>query len=249
MDGFEPRIRELLTTYPTMPATVIAERIGWPYSIRTLSGRIAQLRPWYLPADPAGRTSYEPDEIAQCDFWFPAIVVPVGFGYERTAKQLPVLTMVTMVTMVTGYARWSSAVLVPSRGAPDLYAGWCQLIAELGAVPRVLVWDGEGAVGRWRRRQPELTGECHGLHGTLGAKVIICKSDNRRQGPGGTVPRLSGHRFCPAARLAHRLISTVSCRDGFSGRTLVSTGCWVAGRWIASTPIVPRCWPCRRWPR
>lgn len=29
-DGFEPRIRELLAAYPTMPATVIAERIGWP---------------------------------------------------------------------------------------------------------------------------------------------------------------------------------------------------------------------------
>jgi transposase len=169
VDGFEPRIRELLAAYPTMPATVIAERIDWGYSIRTLSGRVAQLRPWYLPADPAGRTSYAPGEIAQCDFWFPDIVVPVGFGHTRTAKQLPVLTM------VMGYSRWSSAVLVPSRGAPDLYAGWWQLMEQLGAVPRVLVWDGEGAVGRWRRRQPELTAECHGFRGTLGAKVIICK--------------------------------------------------------------------------
>ncbi|HJT03622.1 MAG TPA: IS21 family transposase [Pseudonocardiaceae bacterium] len=169
VDGFEQRIRELLAAYPTMPATVIAERIDWPYSIRTLSGRVAQLRPLYLPADPAGRTSYEPGEIAQFDFWFPDIVVPVGFGHARTAKQLPVLTM------VTGYSRWSSAVLVPSRGAPDLYAGWWQLIEQLGAVPRVLVWDGEGAVGRWRRRQSELTAECHAFRGTLGAKVIICK--------------------------------------------------------------------------
>jgi transposase len=55
VDGFQARIRELLTAYPRMPATVIAERIGWPYSIRTLSGRVAQLRPLYLPADPAGR--------------------------------------------------------------------------------------------------------------------------------------------------------------------------------------------------
>jgi transposase len=169
VDGFEPRIRELLVACPTMPATVIAERIGWPYSIRTLSGRVAQLRPWYLPPDPAGRTSYEPGEIAQCDFWFPDIVVPVGFGHARTAQQLPVFTM------VCGYSRWSSAVLVPSRSAADLYAGWWQLIEQLGAVPRVLVWDGEGAVGRWRRRQPELTSECHGFRGTLGAKVIICK--------------------------------------------------------------------------
>jgi transposase len=169
VDGFEARIRELLAACPTMPATVIAERIGWPYSIRTLSGRVVQLRPFYLPADPAGRTSYEPGEIAQCDFWFPDIVVPVGFGHVRTAKQLPVLTM------VTGYSRWSSAVLVPSRGAPDLYAGWWALLEQLGAVPRVLVWDGEGAVGRWRRRQPELTAECHAFRGTLGARVIICK--------------------------------------------------------------------------
>jgi hypothetical protein len=27
-DGFEPRIRELLAAYPTMPATVIAERLA-----------------------------------------------------------------------------------------------------------------------------------------------------------------------------------------------------------------------------
>jgi transposase len=210
VDGFEPRIHELLAAYPTMPATVIAERVGWPYSIRTLSGRVAQLRPLYLPADPAGRTSYEPGEIAQCDFWFPDIVVLVGFGHARTAKQLPVLTM------VTGYSRWSSAVLVPSRGAQDLYAGWWQLIAALGAVPRVLVWDGEGAIGRWRHRHPELTSECQAFRGTLGVKVIVCKpADPEAKGAwwnGFTT--IWRHPFCPAGRLAHRLISTSSCMNG-----------------------------------
>ena len=34
-DAVELRIRELLQVYPRMPATVIAERIGWSYSIRT----------------------------------------------------------------------------------------------------------------------------------------------------------------------------------------------------------------------
>jgi hypothetical protein len=38
-----------------MPAAVIAERIGWPYWIRTLSGRVARLHPLSLPTDPAGR--------------------------------------------------------------------------------------------------------------------------------------------------------------------------------------------------
>src|SRR5205085_5081699 len=77
-DGFEPRIRELLQAYPRMPATVIAERIGWPYSIRTLSAKVAELRPAYLPPDPAGRTVYLAGEIAQHDFWFPPVTLPVG---------------------------------------------------------------------------------------------------------------------------------------------------------------------------
>ena len=29
VDEFEPAIRELLKEFPTMPATVIAERVGW----------------------------------------------------------------------------------------------------------------------------------------------------------------------------------------------------------------------------
>jgi transposase len=54
VDEVEPRIRELLQAWPTMPATVIAERIGWDRSIRVLSDRVAELRPVYLPPDPAG---------------------------------------------------------------------------------------------------------------------------------------------------------------------------------------------------
>ena len=165
-DGFEPRIRELLMAYPTMPASVIGERIGWAYSGRTLRTRVAELRPAYLPPDPASRTSYAAGELAQDDFWFPDITLPVGFGQVRTAKQLPVLTL------VSGYSRWAGAVLVPSRNAEDLYAGWWQLIQGLGAVPRLLVWDGEGAVGRHPDR---LTAECQAFRGTLATRVYVCQ--------------------------------------------------------------------------
>ncbi|HEV3497111.1 MAG TPA: IS21 family transposase, partial [Actinomycetes bacterium] len=41
--------------------------------------------------------------------------------------------------------------------------------------PRVLVWDGEGAIGRWRGGRSELTTECQAFRGTLGAKVLICR--------------------------------------------------------------------------
>jgi transposase len=169
VDAAEPRIRELLAAYPTLPATVIAERIGWTRSIRVLSGRVAQLRPVYLPPDPASRTSYVAGEVAQCDFWFPPVMVPVGCGQVRKPAQLPVLTM------MCAYSRWLAALLIPTRTAADLFAGWWQLISGLGAVPRVLVWDGEGAIGRWRAGKPELTAECQAFRGTLAAKVIVCK--------------------------------------------------------------------------
>jgi transposase len=168
VDAVEPRIRELLQAWPRMPATVIAERVGWTRSLTVLKDRVRELRPVYLPPDPASRTAYAAGEVAQCDLWFPAITLPVGFGQVRTATRLPVLVM------VTGYARWLAARLIPSRAAEDLFAGWWQLLQGLGAVPRVLVWDGEGAVGQRRRRTTMLTQQAHAFRGVLGAKIWIC---------------------------------------------------------------------------
>jgi transposase len=168
-DAFEPRIRELLRVYPQMPASVIGERIGWPYSGRVLRAKVAGLRPAYLPPDPASRTAYAAGELAQNDFWFPDAEIPAGSGQVRSAKRLPVLTM------VSGYSRWASALLIPSRSAEDLFAGCWQLISQLGAVPRLLVWDGEGAAGRHRAGRSELTAGCQAFRGTLATKVYICR--------------------------------------------------------------------------
>jgi hypothetical protein len=44
VDGVEPRIRELLQAWPTMPATVIAERIGWTRGVTVLRDRVAEPR-------------------------------------------------------------------------------------------------------------------------------------------------------------------------------------------------------------
>jgi len=170
VDAVEPRIRELLSVTPTMPATVVAERVGWEHSIRILRSRVSELRPAYLPPDPASRTTYGAGELAQFDFWFPPIELPVGYGQSRTAKQLPVMTS------VSGYSRWASALLIPSRDAEDLYAGWWELLStQLIGVPRLLVWDGEGAVGRYRPRASALTLDCQGFRGVLGTSVYVCK--------------------------------------------------------------------------
>ncbi len=100
VDAAEPRIRELLQAYPRMLATVIAERIGWDRGMTVLKERVRELRPVYLPPDPASRTRYVAGEIAQCDFWFPPVQLPARSGQVRRPAQLPVLTM------VTGYSRF-----------------------------------------------------------------------------------------------------------------------------------------------
>ena len=169
VDAFEEAIRAQLASVPTMPATVIAERVGWTRGITVFKERVAELRPAYLPVDPVGRTTYVAGDVAQCDLWFPPIQLPVGFGQVRTPAQLPVLTM------VTGYSRWLSGILIPTRRAEDLFAGWWRLIDALGAVPRTLVWDGEGAIGRNRGGRVELTGDCQAFRGVLGTKVIVLK--------------------------------------------------------------------------
>ena len=169
VDAFEGAIRAQLLLVPTMPATVIAERVGWTRGLTVFKERVRELRPAYLPPDPSGRTTYDAGDIAQCDLWFPPVAIPVGYGQTRSPMQLPVLTM------VLGYSRWLSAILIPSRRSEDLFAGWWQLISALGAVPRTLVWDGEGAIGRWRGGKSELTGDCQAFRGVLGTKVVVLK--------------------------------------------------------------------------
>jgi len=86
VDAFEDAIRAQLTAVPTMPATVIAERVGWNPWDDSLQG--TRPRPAYLPPDPAGRTTYDAGNIAQCDLWFPPSMVPVGYGQTRSPMQL-----------------------------------------------------------------------------------------------------------------------------------------------------------------
>jgi transposase len=168
VDAVEPRLHELLRAWPDMPATVIAERIGWTRSMTVLKDRVRELRPVYLPPDPASRTTYEPGELAQNDLWFPDTDIPLGAGHNGRGK-------VPVITMVCGYSRVLAGRLIPSRQTEDLFAGQWKLVERLGAVPRVSVWDGESAVGRWRGRRMELTQAAHAFRGTLGIKVVLCK--------------------------------------------------------------------------
>lgn len=182
VDAVEPQIRELLREVPTMPATVIAERIGWERSITVLKDRVRQLRPLYQPQDPASRTIYRPGELAQCDLWFPNADIPLGAGQQGRP---PVLVM------VLGYSRWILAQMLPSREAGDLIAGMWALLAGLGGVPRTLVWDNEPAVGSWRGGRPRLAEEFAAFRGSLGVSVYQCAP--RDPEAKGLVERANGY--------------------------------------------------------
>ena len=64
-DAYEPAIRAVLMQFPRMPATVIAERIGWPYSITPLKRKLRTIRPEYVGVDPADRLSFSPGEFQE----------------------------------------------------------------------------------------------------------------------------------------------------------------------------------------
>jgi transposase len=169
-DAAEPAIREQLALCATMPATVVGERIGWDRSITVLRGKVGELRPLYLPQDPAGRTAYEPGGLVQDDFWFPPAEIPLGHGKVATGDEVP-----PVLVMASGYSRWMLGLMIPSRHAEDLVLGTWRLLRQLGGVPRRLVRDNEGGVGKFRGfgRPPALSRQFAELRGLLGCEVVV----------------------------------------------------------------------------
>ena len=171
--AFEPQIRELLATWPMMPVSLIAQSIGWAQPTRVLLDRVTELRAACSDRHlDMSRARFPAGQTAQCGLWFPPVEVPVGFGQKRSAQQLPVLTM------ITGYSHWLSATLIPSTHPNDISAGLWELLATLGAVPRVLTWDSEAAMGRLQADQADQAGrddDCEDFCRSLGMDVIIGK--------------------------------------------------------------------------
>ncbi len=157
----EPLVRELLRATPSMPVTVIAERIGWSGSVTNLRRHVRRIRPDYLPVDPADRLDYAPGDQAQCDLWFPPVKVPLGHGQTGS---LPV--------MVASFSRFITATMIPSRTTADLLAGHWRLLSGLGAVPGRLVWDKEPCIGRGAK----LTTEARAFAGSLATRFVLLKA-------------------------------------------------------------------------
>jgi hypothetical protein len=61
--------RLLLAEWPTVPATVIAERIGWRHSMTTLKDRLPQIRPEELRAAIIKKRNRSHPVRARCTAW------------------------------------------------------------------------------------------------------------------------------------------------------------------------------------
>jgi transposase len=196
VDAFEPAIRRLLAVTPDMPATVVAERIGWTRGITVLRERVAELRPAYQVPDAFGRTEYKPGELCQWDLWFPDYEIPVGHG--QTAI-LPVLVGTPC------YSRWILARMIGSKESADVLGGHLGLVVELGRSPRVGVYDGEPAISVRRGKRLIYTHDYLRLKGTLGmGSIVLAKGHPERK---GVVERTNGYletSFMPGRTFADR---------------------------------------------
>jgi transposase len=192
VDAFEPAIRELLAETPGMPATVIAERVGWERSMTVLKDRVRELRPLFAPPDPCQRTWYRPGELAQFDLWQPDAAIPVAFGQ---------VDKLWVLVGVAGFSRFLGAWMIPSRQSHDVLGGHLEVLGQFGAVPRLAVWDQEPAIGRWRGRDMVFTDAFGAFRGTLGMGGLLCpRADPEAK---GLVERANGYletSFLPGRR-------------------------------------------------
>jgi hypothetical protein len=174
---FEPRVRALLTEFPDMPATVLAERVGWSGSPSWFRENVARLRPEQRRADPADRLSWSPGDAAQNDLWFPPKRIPLEDG---STSLLPVLVM------VPAHSRFICGRMIPTRQTEDLLLGSWSLLEGFGRVPRRLIWDNEGGIGRRGRLAAGVAEFC----GTLATRVHQLKAHDPESK--GVVERRNG---------------------------------------------------------
>ncbi|MDE3139431.1 MAG: IS21 family transposase [Acidobacteriota bacterium] len=175
---FEPRVKLLLEEFPDMPGSVLAERVDWTGSMTWFRENVARLRPEYRKIDPADRLTWDPGDAAQCDLWFPPRKIPLEDG---TSRLLPVL----VITLA--HSRYVLARMIPTRTTEDLLLGTWELVSELGRVPRRLIWDNEGGIGRGRRHAEGVDSFMGTLATTL---VTLPPSDPESK---GIVERRNGH--------------------------------------------------------
>jgi hypothetical protein len=120
---FEPLVRHLLITTPDMPATVIAERVGWTGSITWFRDNVRRLRPEHRPVDPSDRLTWLPGDAGQCDLWFPPKKIPLEDGTK---------TLLPVMVITAAHSRFMVGQMLPTRHTEDLLLEMWELLQQVG---------------------------------------------------------------------------------------------------------------------
>jgi hypothetical protein len=138
--------------------------------------------------------------------------------------------MLPVIVGVSGYSRWITARMIPSREAHDILLGHLACLLELGGVPRKGVYDNEAALVSRHGGRASLTEPFQRFRGTLGMGVVVCQPGDPEAK--GLVERANGYmetsfmpgrRFCSPQdfnaqlsvwlrRANNRMHSTLRCR-------------------------------------
>ena len=187
-----------------MPATVIAERIGWTSSMPVLRDRVAELRPLFVPPEPvSGRpTSRASWPSGTCGS-------PTTRSPSATARRPG-----CRCSSGSGYSRFIGAWMIPTRQAHDVFGGHLACSDSSGRCPAGWCGTGSGdrAVARRQagvhRRVPVVPGHARGW----GRRCASRRPRSARvssSGPTATWRRAScraaGSSRCRLQRPAHRL--------------------------------------------
>jgi transposase len=186
LDPFTERIAAILAVDPTVRATVIRERLraeGYRGGITILKDHLAMVRPTFLAARAFQRTSYQPGEIGQVDWWHTGVRVPVGRGVSREAFGL-----VTTLPFSAAHGMTFSL----SRTVGDLRPALVGCLERLGGVPEKLIFDNDASVvasgsGSGARLHDEVVG----LLGALHTKPVVLRP--ARPTSKGNVERTIGY--------------------------------------------------------
>ncbi len=197
LDPFKEEIHDLLRSDPKLPGVRVRELIeplGFDGSKTIVDNYLREVRPLFVKTRTHQRTVYRPGEICQWDLWEPSAQVPVGHGQVRRAW---------VVVACLGYSRAGAGALIFSKEAPDVLWGMSRCLWALGALPRLMVWDREGALHAGRGRPTEIYAA---FCGQLPVDWYFCQAADPQAK--GVVERLQGYletNFEPGRRFANHL--------------------------------------------
>jgi len=141
LDPHRAEIERLLADEPTLSGVRVLEQIqldGYTGAQTILDELLRELRPRYLPPPRSfQRTLYRPGELIQFDLTEPRREVPVGWGQTRRGW---------IVTAKLPYSRAFAGALIFSKEFADIGWGMNRCLGRLGALPKKVVWDREGAI-------------------------------------------------------------------------------------------------------